>query len=482
MILGFLSKKCTGLGRGCLPFACFLLCQVFFSSFAQAGTNPFIQTVLTLYTNPIKREDIPQLAKYDVLDLNRFNYDDVNQNTWGSIRQLNPDIEIYVYQLGSETNVVQDDFDTVYLNSIARFKKSRGSSAGALDTNLPKLFLLNDNGERIFNPNFPNTVLMDFGSVVYQKYWVEATLQDIVNKPWKADGVFIDNCTVEGGRDSSRNLNLTRPVAYKDAASWNNAMNAYVKFVTAALHGDGQKVFVNRGNSRTQEGYDAWIALDSDYPAPDIVMEEGAFAVAYGDSSDVQFYREDDWKRQVDVVGRLQRSRVALLSHTDLSPERSIGKDNFGRPASFWQILWYSMCSYHLARQDNPNNAYFMFGAKEGKVCWWFDEYDRINLGKAIGIYQVMNIEETNIYIREFEKGYIMVNPTLKSVLSLPLPVICAQLTHENLNTDFSTLPGIAIIELPSHHGVVLLKKEVTENSSPLLLPPPVIKNVPLTN
>lgn len=458
--MGLFTKICAGAVRACLLLACVLICQAFFSSFVQAGGNPFIQTVLVLYTDSIKPEDIPQLARYDVLDLNRFNYNDVNKNTWNAIRGLNPDIEIYIYQMGAETAVNQDAFDTVSLNTIARFKNPRGSSKGALDSNLPQLFLLNSAGSRIFNQAYPNTVLMDFGSNAYQEYWVEATMKDLVDTPWKADGVFVDGCIVDGGRHVLNSLDLARPVAYKDALSWNNAMNTFVMAITTALHAKGQKVFGNRGNSRHQAGYDAWIALDSASNSPDIVMEEGAFAVAYGDKSDVQFYSEEDWKRQVDVVGRLQHSRVALLSHTDLSPEQPAGQDNFGTPVTIWQTLWYSMCSYHLARKDRPNNAYFMFGGKTFKSLWWFDEYDRIDLGMALGSYQVRSVEETNIYLREFEKGYIMVNPTLKGVLSVPLPVSCVQLTHENINTDLNSLTSIDSVDIPAHHGVVLFKKK----------------------
>jgi len=425
--------------------------------FSEAGANPFIKTVLVLYVSKIAPQDVPRLARYDVLDLNRFNYDDVNKDTWRSIKAINPAVEIYIYQLGSETAVNQDQYDVIYLNSIARFRNARGHSMGDLDNSHPDLFLHDGSGSRLYNPAYPNTVLMDFGSKSYQKYWIEATMNDLVRRPWKADGIFVDNCLADGSRFGKNPFGSAYPIAYSKPASWNNAMNAFVNLITSALHNEGQKVFTNRGNSRFQPGFDAWIALDELPNPPDLVMEEGAFAVRWG-PSDVQFYPEEHWKRQVDIVGRLKNSRIALLSHTDLSPKNTVGTDNYKRPVTFWQALWYSMCSYHLARKDDPINAYFMFETNRYKSIWWFDEYDRINLGRARGRYKTQEVEGTRIYFREFRNGYIFVNPTLKSVVSFPLPVPCVQITHETINVNPSALPVIQAISIPSHHGVVVMK------------------------
>lgn len=419
-----------------------------------AEKNPFIQTVLIYYVSKIESKDVVRLAKYDVLDLNRFNYKDVGGNTWKAIKALNPSVKIYLYQLGPEVADNHDTSKQCYLNNISRYRKARGHLM-AIDTAHRKFFLLDASGKRINNPAYPHCWLLNFGLSAFQKYWVEATTTDIVNQSWKGDGIFVDNC-IPAGKDANP-FGGSKPVIYKSESAWNSAMNAFVNAVTASLRKRGQKVFTNRGMTRYQAGFDAWLALDRSAHPPDMVMEEGAFAVRWGNKNDVQFYPEKDWMRQVNVVGRLQNSRVALLSHTDLSPENPVGKDNYGQTVTFWQTLWYAMCSYHLARKDTPNNAYFMFSGP-GKRIWWFDEYDKIDLGKAIGTYQVKKIGGVNVYFREFEKGYIYVNPTLKDAPSVPLPMPCVQITHETINRDPSSLPTTEKIAIPSHHGVIVVK------------------------
>jgi Rne/Rng family ribonuclease len=61
------------------------------------------------------------------------------------------------------------------------------------------------------------------------------------------------------------------------------------------------------------------------------------------------------------------------------------------------------------------------------------DEYDKIDLGRALGSYTVTTIGGVNIYSREFEKGYVYVNPTANNVASVTLPQASRQLTHGNL-------------------------------------------------
>jgi hypothetical protein len=438
----------------------FFTCSIVFCSviYSWAGANPFIQTVLVLYKSTILPEDVPNLAKYDVLDLNRFNYKDVNQATWAAIKVINPSIEIYIYQLGPESNINQESESTVYLNSIARITNARGHSMGALDTNNSKLFLLDGAANRIYNQAYPNSVLMDFGSSDYQAYWKESTLTDIVNQAWKADGIHVDNC-IAAYSVTSNPLSSVYPASYPNATSWNGAMNNFVNAITSSLHTTNQKVYANRGNSRSDTGYSAWIALDGSSNPPDIVEEEGAFAVYWGTGS-VQFYEEADWKRQVDVISKLQHSKAALLSHSDLTKENPNGIDNLGKPVTFYQTLWYAMCSYHLARKDAPNNAYFMFGGTTYKSTPWFDEYDRINLGKAVSIYSSTTVAGVKIYFREFEKGFVFVNSTTVDAKAVPLPVQCVQITHENINVDPIGLPVISNINIPSHNGIIVLKKD----------------------
>jgi hypothetical protein len=63
-----------------------------------------------------------------------------------------------------------------------------------------------------------------------------------------------------------------------------------------------------------------------------------------------------------------------------------------------------------------------------------------------------------NVYWREFEKGYVYVNPTLNDVASVTLPQASRQLTRDNLNSLPGTIPSVSAISLNSHYAAILLK------------------------
>jgi hypothetical protein len=557
------------------------------------GSAKFIPTFAVYYGGgpTLVAADAPILAKFDLIDTDRFRYYEISPNTWAAIKAVNPYSQIYLYEMGPEAPSYLDSTPQVYLNSLGRYNVSRGHAMGSLNGDHPELFLLDSLGNRIYNVNYSNPAanqywhLMDFGAAAYQSYWLTAVKADIVYQPWIADGVFADNCIARnfGGYTAV-------PAKYPDNASWSVAMNSFVKAITAGLRGVGQKSWCNRGETRTLEGSAAWRALDASANPPDALMEEGAFAVGWGGDA-VQFYQESEWKRSVDTMGAIRNSKVAMMSHTQLTAGQA-GTDNFGKPVTFWQTLWYSLGSFLLSKNDDLGNAYFMFhgSAGYGKL-WWFDEYEKIDLGKATmttrieetsppitgtagwvhdgssrpwsggsaaysttagaqaslsftgtsvswigargpqtGIARVwldgvlvaevdtyktteeiqanvfsatglaagnhtLTIEVTglknaastdtyivvdafdvnpynvttavtangpaNVYWREFEKGYVYVNPTPADVASVPLLQPGRQLTHDNINSPPESIAMVGAIALNSHNAAILLKTPV---------------------
>jgi len=420
----------------------------------------FIPTFLTYYGGglPFTDADAARLAKFDLLDVDRFRYADIGGNTWAALKALNPGVEIYLYEMGAEAPNFLDAATTLSLNGLGRHDVSRGHSMGSLNGNQPQLFLLDAAGSRIYNTTYSDPAanrfwyLMDFGSSAYQAYWVEAVKADLAEQVWAADGVHADNClalaTFAG--------NSASPPLYATNAAWSIAMNGFASAITSGVHAFGQKLWCNRGGSRQADGAAAWGALDAAAPPPDVVGEEGAFAVAWGDAA-TQFYPEADWKRQLDAIGAIRNSKVAVFSSTQLAPDGS-GTDNWGKPVTYWQTLWYAMGSFLLAKYDFRNNAYFNFygnGASHDRI-WWYDEFDRIDLGRALAPYGVATIGGTNVYWREFELGYVLVNPTADDVASIVLPQPCRQLTHDNLGGPSGD--PVTAISLGGHSGAILLK------------------------
>jgi chitodextrinase len=407
--------------------------------------------------------DAAKLAKFDLLDIDRFRYNSISPTTWSAIKSLNPNIGIYLYEDGPESQNYMDATAVISLNGLGRHDVSRGHSMGSLNGNHPELFLLDSSGNRIYSTGFSNPganqywYLMDFGSPTYQAYWIEAVRTDIASQPWGTDGVHADNCltfSAAGGYSATSSK-------YPDDASWSSAMNSFASGITAGLHGFGQKLWCNKGSSYVDAGAAAWRALDASANPPDVMADEGAFAVAFGPWA-TQFFPEANWKDQVDVLGAIRNSKVAMFSHTQLS-EGGTGTDNWGQTVTYWQTLWYALGSFLLGKNDTLNNAYFGFfgnNASYDKI-WWYDEYDKIDLGKALGPYTVTAIGGVNIYSREFERGYVLVNPTANNVASVTLPQPIQQLTHATLLSLLSSIPIVTSVPLNAHNAAILLKTVV---------------------
>ena len=468
---------------------------------AATGSTKFIPTFLVYYGGgpTLVAGDAQKLAKFDLLDFDRFRFDQIAPNSWSAIKAINPNVQIYLYELGAYDSNFHDGTPQEFINDIDRYNVSRGHSMGSLNGNHPELFLKDSAGNRLYSTDFsyPNNgrapgefvYLMDFGAAAYQSYWLEATKADVVNQPWVADGVFADECnTLDDGENSSTPATPNPgvlPAAYPNNAAWWPAMNSFAGAITAGLHASTptpQKLWCNRGQTRSPDGSAAWQALDAGANPPDAVMEEGAFAVMWGPTNwAVQFVPEGvesdpdplqhQWKSQVDTLGGMRNSKVAVLSHTKLAEppvsSDSCGMDNYNKTVCYWQTLWYSLGSFLISKNNVQRSSYFMFhgGDSDYNKIIWYDEYDKVDLGKALEFYGWQTFNGVRVFSREFEKGYVAVNPigctapdTSCNVASVPLPQPSRQLTHGNLNTPPDSIPVVNTISLDSHNAAILLK------------------------
>ena len=437
------------------------LCLAAIAFDAFAGSTKFIPTFVVYYGGgpTFVAGDEAKLARYEMIDIDRWRYSALSPTTWAAVKALNPNAQVYLYEMGPEAPSYLDATTQLFLNGLGRYDVSRGHPMGSLNGNNPGLFLLDASGNRIYNLAYSNPStsqywhLMDFGGAAYQQYWTLSVQADIATQPWTADGVFADNCTAiaYSGQYSAV------PALYPTSAAWTSAMNSFASGIAAGLHGFGQKLWCNRSMSTSPDGAAAWLALDGSATPPDVVLEEGAFAVQWGSSS-VQFFPEDAWKRQVDTFAAIRNSRVALMSHANLIEGQS-GTDNWGKPVSYWQTLWYSLGSFLLAKNDTLGNAYFMFNGSAGyNQLYWYSEYDSIDLGPAVGPYTVATVGSANVYMREFQLGYVYVNPTAYDAPAFNLPQSGRQLTHDNITAAIDTIPIVTSIALPSHNATIVLR------------------------
>ena len=334
-----LRKRSIGALRS---VAVWLLLGAALSPSVQAQSTKFIPTFLVYYGGgpALLSTDVAKLAKYDLIDIDRFRYNSIGSNTWSAIKAANPSSQIYLYEMGPESPNYLDASLPQYVNGLARHNVSRGHPMGSLNGNQPALFQKDASGNRIYSKGYSNPsanqywYLMDFGSSAYQSYWLTAVKADIVDQPWVADGVFVDNCAPNAAAAGYNAASAWYPT---DTA-WSAAMNSFVVAITSGMHAYGQKLWCNKGGTVSDAGAAAWKALDTGANPPDILLEEGAFAVQWG--SNTQFFPEASWKRQIDTMGAIKNSKIALMSHTQLSEGQS-GTDNWGKPVTFWQNLSY---------------------------------------------------------------------------------------------------------------------------------------------
>lgn len=430
----------------------------------------FIPTFLVYYGagKAFVVNDEQKLAKFDLINTDRFRHDQIGGDTWGAVKGVNPNTRIYLYEMGPETANFMESTPAVSLNNISRYDNDRNHSMDSLNGNHPELFLLDSLGIRIYNSAYSQPPLnrfwhlLDFGSPAYHAYWLEAVQADVVNTDWGADGIHADNCLAVNSIFSPYSAT---PTAYPDDSSWSSAMSVFESAITGGLHSIGQKLWCNRGGAftRTPQGRDAWVAMDGGSTPPDVVGEEGAFAVRWGGGV-TQFFPENEWDMQAQTLSAIMNSKIAVFAHTKLSPG-GVGTDNWGNSVTFWDSLWYAMGSFLLIKQDSPNNAYFYFDYDrvEPPTCSYcqvayFDEYDMINLGKALGSFAI--VPGTSVRWREFERGYVYVNPTTQTatVQLQPSCTSCRERTHANLYTPSSQLPVVTSVQLNGHRAAIVLK------------------------
>ena len=423
--------------------------------------NDFIQTFAIRHGgSAITAEEVPILAKYDMFNCNRFQHDDINGDTWSTINAINPNAEIFLYQLANPCNSC-DHKQIMYLNNVGRWNISRGHSMGNLNTDHPELFLLDAKSNRIYNPAYPTEYRMDIGSNNWINYWLEATIHDLVGRPRTADGVFIDVVPFRRVPMSAM------PVKY-NSAQYAEAQHKFINKIVVGLGKENQKVICNTRMSE-QTDFDNYVILDKSYAPPYALFNEGAFAVKWG-RGDVYFYSESRWRLEVDLMSQIHNCKLLYISHTADLKEGQNGTDNLGNPVTFWDVLWYAMASYHLGKNTVENNSYWGFSESYSKAKW-YDEFDYIDLGSALGKYKITNYNGKNIYWREFERGYVYVNPTRYSVSAISLPKKCKQLTRDNFKKDPATLASINTINLNGHRAAFLLK-ETYDNDKPFPAPP----------
>ena len=122
IIEGNLFKKTAGF------MVILWVCLLAVFAFPKASSAKFLQTFLCrVGGKDLSLTDKSLMAKYDVILLQRFHYNDIEGDTWGAVKAINPNVELFLYQLGRESQDNDDFRSAGGLNNLGRWNISRGA-------------------------------------------------------------------------------------------------------------------------------------------------------------------------------------------------------------------------------------------------------------------------------------------------------------------------------------------------------------------
>lgn len=353
-----------------------------------------------------------------------YDYNQVIMSCWvytradenGALLKLQddePTIKKYVYRTVNEVDTSYEGANALVIDNISRYSDSRGHSMGSIESHQDWYILDIDTGKRVINGPYSNPpekeiFLLDFTNSDLISYATEAIQTDLTGGKWgvEPDGIYIDDCLslIDKGVYSG---NYSKPL--NTGEEWANSMSLFVSGITIGMYGIGfNEVQVNRGSSKDVDGRMAWDRLDGEAASPDTVMEEGAFVVRWF-NEDAGFYSVNDWLYQLNTFIN-SRGSVVMLSHVKASTFNEIDlTTNRGETLSVRDAHKYAFGSFLLGY--TPSKDFFSFCLSDYSSPPEIDsenELNYIDIGEPIGFM----FEYQGVYCREFDKGYVYVNPS----------------------------------------------------------------------
>ena len=434
---------------------------------APVAPGKFIPTFSILYAGAKSEAVLKEAAKFDLIDAGIHAASDVN--TWPALKKLNPNLKVFTYLMGpGEYNTWVDfkpgeNWDWMMANHGLK-SADRWTAVGT------KGDYLQNGKER----------LMVIGNPNWQQYWLEG-----VNQFWEptstncdTDGVYADNTDYEWpsydlwhpqGHPEQTDV----PADYyhkgvEDTELYQTQARAFFDRAVPWL-ADRHKLLIPNFGYMSKDP-ESWHDLDS-RPHPVFgAMEEGAFATPWGVKGQFTFLPEAGWLNQVKAMRQLQHVRALMSVHGLIdSPKPDMARmdvPDVGGANRGWDVLWFGLTSFLQGYDDVRQNAYFGFTVWGYNVkAYWFDEFDpdHLNLGRAMD--ESHRLDATGVdaasghcYVREFDAGWVVVNPTEFVAQGVPVPQGQARVLDHYSFEHADAQPLVTRFDLPAHRGVVLLK------------------------
>jgi len=392
-------------------------------------------------------------------------------NAWQTLKRLNPHLKVFLYKNGPAL------YNVAPWGEIGRgwqwIKTEHGPGSADRWIAVGVKY-----GGPLQGRPYPNERLMNLGNRNWQRYWAE----EVYKKYWQADpspgegadGLFADNCGyrmpwqgrwhLEGHpEEPDRPTDYTRggehqPELYKQH------IRRFHRWIVPWLAQRGKRIVLNFGNMvRAPED---WLELDGQPEPVFAAMEEGAFVHPWGKlgrEGNFVFWPERQWLSQVQTMRRLRHVRALMNVHGPVGSDtdgirRMDACDASGHRA--WDVLWYALASFLMGYDDVRQNAYMNFTVWGYSRFYWLDEFDPkyLHLGRAVGEMQKVAGREGYAYVRQFEDGWVAVNPTQQDARAVPVPRGQARVLDHDTFRSPERQPLVRTFDLPSRRGIVLLK------------------------
>ncbi|MCX7943359.1 MAG: putative glycoside hydrolase family 15 protein [Deltaproteobacteria bacterium] len=453
--------------------------------------NTFVYSALVLYgrfgpTYPDDCFPLSVAGKFDLFETGPDNFsttrwcevrENRNLNAFEELKRINPKIKIYLYRMGPGQYIVskydkwsQEDWEWIKENH-GKDNFDRWIAVGVKTK------------EYLRSVPYPVERAMILGNKNWQQYWIEYNYKRIWGEPFGgfdgrwADGIFLDgmqygvswqnNWRPESSFDESTwtwiSTEIDHPDAYYDTSTqkyrndlWQKHYDEFLRKAVDYFYSKG----VHLGLNSWVIYYDSQIALYEDLKI--LVMEECGFLCW-------KVLPVDQWEKRVKTMQSADNYTIlsvnmppgaASPNNSGPAPNEGLQRmDRIYEGRTGWQWLWFSMSSYLLAYNPDKPNAYFLFSLWEFRDQYWFEEYDPklLNLGKPKGS---AIRTENGIWYREFEKGFVAVNPYKEEkTLKIEKGPKVRILNHENFKTPENAPVGDlkAGITLETYHGAILL-------------------------
>ncbi len=434
------------------------------------AAGKFIPTFTIKYGGPAGAGSLEETANFDLLIVSssqQYNstWSDGERNSWLSLKKINPDMLILAYK------VSPGRYNTAAWGEMGKgwewLKQNHG-----IDTEDPWVAKGIQYGDYLQSPVYPNERLALPGNPRWQDYWLESVYQEF----WGGrkgidtngiDGLFVDVATFKmltNWHQVGHPEHQDHPKEYYADGTyqqdqWRADMAGFFAKAIPWLGEKGIKFVPNFGHMKGHPEY--WTQLEALPQPPFAAMEESGFLNPYGEGS----FNSWGWKETLETMAKVKKTRMLMTAHGSFESEaEGLDKMNIraeskthGGQMNGWEGLWFATTSFLLGFDDVKRNAYMNFTIWGFAEYHWLDEFDPkfLHLGKALGEHR----ERDGIFFREFEDGWVVVNPTREAAKNIPVPRQTARVLHHSNFKSPETASLVSHFELASHRGIVLLKE-----------------------